>query len=118
MLHTVGKVFETKQEHLLGKLRGHYRSFQSDLSVGDKIEYVNQYIPTQTPEEDWSDHMQAPGWQPALLCGHMSDLVICKFRNIMVIHDTECPYWDQVSLTLKLPGPAAGMGGSLTVTVA
>ena len=28
----------------------------------------------------------------------MSDLVICKFRKSMVIHDTECPYWDQVSL--------------------
>ena len=28
----------------------------------------------------------------------MSDLMICKFRRIMVIHDTECPYWDHVSL--------------------
>ena len=26
-----------------------------------------------------------------------SDLVICKFGKNMVIHDTECPYWDQVS---------------------
>ena len=24
--------------------------------------------------------------------GLMSDLVICKFRNSVVIHDTECPY--------------------------
>ena len=30
--------------------------------------------------------------------GLMSDLVICKFRKSMIIHDTECPYWDQVSL--------------------
>ena len=28
----------------------------------------------------------------------MSDLVICKFKKSMVIQDTECPYWDQVSL--------------------
>ena len=32
------------------------------------------------------------------MCGFISDLVICKFRKSMVIHDTECPYWDQVSL--------------------
>ena len=24
----------------------------------DKSEYVKPYIPTQTPEENWSDHMQ------------------------------------------------------------
>ena len=28
----------------------------------------------------------------------ISNLVICKFRKSMIIHDTECPYWDQVSL--------------------
>ena len=32
------------------------------------------------------------------MCGLMSDLVICKFKKSMVIHDTKCPYWDQVSL--------------------
>ena len=32
------------------------------------------------------------------MCGLMSDLVICNFRKSMVMHDTECPYWDQVSL--------------------
>ena len=26
------------------------------------------------------------------VCGLMSDLVICKFRKCMVIHDTECPH--------------------------
>ena len=31
-------------------------------------EYVSPYIPTHTPEEYWSDHMQTPGWQP-ILCG-------------------------------------------------
>ena len=28
----------------------------------------------------------------------MSDVVIYKFRKSMIIHDTECSYWDQVSL--------------------
>ena len=28
---------------------------------GDKSENVNPFIPTQTPEEDLSDHMQSPG---------------------------------------------------------
>ena len=28
----------------------------------------------------------------------MFDLVICKYKKSMVIHNTECPYWDQVSL--------------------
>ena len=32
------------------------------------------------------------------MCGWVYDLVICKFRKSMVVHDTECPYWDQVSL--------------------
>ena len=32
------------------------------------------------------------------MCGWMSDLVICKFRKSLFIHDTECPYGDQVSL--------------------
>ena len=30
------------------------------------------------------------------MCGLTSDLVICKFWKSMVMHDTECPYWDQV----------------------
>ena len=32
------------------------------------------------------------------MCCLTSDLVICKFSKSMVIHDTEYPYWDQVSL--------------------
>ena len=32
------------------------------------------------------------------VCGLMSDLVIHKFRKRIVLYDTECPYWDQVSL--------------------
>ena len=32
------------------------------------------------------------------MCALMSDLVVCKFRQSMIIQDTECPYWDQASL--------------------
>ena len=46
-------------------------------------EYVNPYIPTYTPEEYWSDHMQSITRLTAhVMCGLMSDLVICKFRRI------------------------------------
>ena len=34
----------------------------------------------------------------SFMCGLMSDVVKCKFRKSMVIHDTKCPHWDQVSL--------------------
>ena len=37
------------------------------------------------------------------MCGLVSYMVTCKFRKKVVIHDTECPYWDQVSL--KNPNP-------------
>ena len=37
------------------------------------------------------------------VCGLMADLVICKSRKSMVVHDTECPYWDQVSLNNTKP---------------
>ena len=39
------------------------------------------------------------------MCGLMSDLVICKFRKSMVMYDTKCPYWDQVSLINTKPNP-------------
>ena len=32
------------------------------------------------------------------MCGLMSDPVAWKFRKSMVIHDSECPYWEPVSL--------------------
>ena len=35
-----------------------------------------------------------------IMSGLMSDLGIYKFRKCMVIHDTEYPYWDQVSLII------------------
>ena len=48
--------------------------------------------------------------------GLVFDLV--NYKSKKCFYDTKIPYWDQVSLTLKLPGPAAGMGGFLTVIVA
>ena len=36
-------------------------AFHSDDIRGRLSEYVNPYIPTQTPEEDQIDHMQSPG---------------------------------------------------------
>ena len=47
--------------------------------------------------------MQSPGWQPTFMCGLIPDLVISNFIKNMVIHDTECPYWDQVSLNNTKP---------------
>ena len=35
--------------------------------------------------------------------GLTSNLVICKFSKSMIIHDTECPYCDQVSLNNTYP---------------
>ena len=37
------------------------------------------------------------------LANHQIRIVICKCRNSMVIHNTECPYWDQVSLNNTNP---------------
>ena len=34
------------------------RAYAGNSPLGDKSEYVNPYIPTQSPEEDWGDHMQ------------------------------------------------------------
>ena len=62
-------------------------------------EYVNPYIPTQSSEEDWSDHMQNHQADSPLYvwpCVWSADLHL--LIKSMVLHDTECPYWDQVSL--------------------
>ena len=37
---------------------GGYRSYARIFTV---VEYVEPYIPTQTPEEDLSGHLQSPG---------------------------------------------------------
>ena len=60
--------------------------------------YVNPYIPTHTPEEYWSDHKQTPGWQPILCVAWCLIRPFASFKKSMVLHDTDFPYWDQVSL--------------------
>ena len=80
-------------------------SNSSWLSLSGVIsEYVNPYIPTHTPEEYWSDHMQTPGWQPTLCVALCLIWWFASFKKkVLVIHDTECPYWDQVSLNNTKP---------------
>ena len=46
----------------------------------------------------WPYAITRPTAHSASMCGLMSDWVICKFRKCMITHDTECTYWDQVSL--------------------
>ena len=46
--------------------------------------------------------------------GLMSDLVNCNFRKSMVIHGTECPYWDQVSLNNPNPNPFTALSTYLS----
>ena len=47
----------------------------------ESIVISNSYVAAQTREEDWSGHLQSPGWLPVLLCGLMSDLTLCKHRK-------------------------------------
>ena len=74
--------------------------FSSGVCVpsGAISEYVNPYIPTYTPEEYWSDHMQTPGWQPVLCVAWCLIWLFASLKKNIVVHDTKCPYWDQVSL--------------------
>ena len=56
------------------------------------------YIPTQITKDDWSDHMQNHQVDsPLYLWPDIWSAEICNFIKCIVIHDTECPYWDQVS---------------------
>ena len=43
--------------------------------------YVNPYIQIQTTDEDKSVCNHQTDTQPFVLCGLMSDLVICKFQT-------------------------------------
>ena len=66
---------------------------------GDKSEYVNPYIPTQTQEEYWSDHMQNhQADSPLYVWPDVWSADLHLFIKNMAIHDIECPYWDQMSL--------------------
>ena len=55
---------------MLSGIKSPLSGIKSPLSTlapsGVISEYVSPYIPTHTPEEYWSDHMQTPGWQPIL----------------------------------------------------
>ena len=67
----------------------------------DKVSraYVNPYIPTHKPLRRIKVYVITRLILNLLFgVALMSDLVICKFRKSMVLQDTECPYWDQVSL--------------------
>ena len=69
------------------------------IPSGWKSEYVNPYIPTQSPGEDWSDHRQNyQADSPLYVWPDVWSADLHLLIKSMVIHDTECPYWDQVSL--------------------
>ena len=54
---------------------------------------------TQTLEGDWSDHMQNhQADSPLYVWPDVWSADLHLFIKNMVIHDTKCPYWDQVSL--------------------
>ena len=66
-------------------------------SLGWLSEYVNHIYPHKQLRK--INLPSAITRQAAhVMCGLMSDLVICNHRKEMVMHDTECPYCDQVSL--------------------
>ena len=94
----------------------------------NKMSILNHTYPHTTPEEELSTHLQSPGWQSIF---GVSWCLIWWFANIeksMVIHDTECPSWDQMPLNntytrteaqTLLPECLAplrinGLGGNLT----
>ena len=67
----------------------------------DDIKWVCWLIHTGTHTNQWGRLK----WPPAITrltdhftCGLTSGLVICELRKELVIHDTESPHWDQVSL--------------------
>ena len=58
---------------------------------GDKVSMlVHTYPHKPLRKSKWSAAISR--LRARFMCGLMSDLVICKFRKTMVIHDTECPY--------------------------
>ena len=62
---------------------------------GDKVSMFTHTYPHKPPR---NIKVTTCNHQADFMCGLMSCLVVCKFRKSMVIHDTECPYWDEVSL--------------------
>ena len=68
-----------------------------------KFSMLTHTYPHNTPRKIKSDHMQSPGWQPTLCVAWCQIWWFASLDKSMVIHDTECPYWDQVSLNNTNP---------------
>ena len=72
------------------------------LYIGDKVSMLTHTYDSDDTNTNPRGKLKWPYAITRLtahfVCGLMYDLVRCKFRKSMVIHDTKCPYWDQVSL--------------------
>ena len=69
---------------------GQVGRYFSTILPGDKVlKYVNLHIPTQ---------IQGTLTPPALRVAWCLIWWSASIEKHMVLHDTECPYWDQVSL--------------------
>ena len=90
----IGNVWQVTEVGKICKLKG-----SQNLRNLQYIFVSRYWLPTQTPEENWSDHMQSPGRQPTLCVAWCLIWWFAVLESI-VIHDTECPYWDQVSLNI------------------
>ena len=67
---------------------------RQNLLIYSMLTYIYPHKPLRRTEVTICNHQA----DSHFMCGLMSDLVICKFRKNMIIHDSECPYRDQVSL--------------------
>ena len=74
---------------------------------GQSSEYVNPYwhIPIQTTGENKSGYLQSPGWQLTLHVAWCLSWCFACIEKSMVIHDTECPYWNLASLNTTNANP-------------
>ena len=71
---------------------------------GDKVSMLTHIYPHKPRRKTEVTICKITRLTAHFMCGLMSDLLICNcLRKVMVIHDTECPYWDQVSLNNTKP---------------
>ena len=81
----------------------HFLFFTLDGPLrGDKVSVLTHIYPHKPLRKIKVTTCNHQADSPLYVCV-MSDLVICKFWKSMVIHDTECRYWDQVSLNNTNP---------------
>ena len=73
-------------------------SFSCEEAKGDKVSISTHTYPRQPLGKKNVTMCKITRLTAHFMCDLMSDLVICKFRKSVVVQDTECPYWDQVSL--------------------